>query len=71
MQSLPVHKQRIARVFEKLHDENMSDERWNPADQVRLKYTYSVQYRNFFNPLTGVNSDHDMVEETPRWSFPR
>ncbi|CEL03032.1 hypothetical protein ASPCAL04191 [Aspergillus calidoustus] len=36
MRSLPPHLQRAARVYEKLHDENMPPGRWNPADQRHL-----------------------------------
>lgn len=34
MQSLPRHLQQSARIFKNLHDENMPEDRWNPADQV-------------------------------------
>ncbi|KAL3492721.1 hypothetical protein BJX62DRAFT_250255 [Aspergillus germanicus] len=36
MRSLPHDLQRAARVYEKLHDENMPPGRWNPADQRHL-----------------------------------
>jgi hypothetical protein len=48
MQSLPNDMQRTAQIFEKLHDEKMSVERWNPADQVRIKYSYGAQHRIYF-----------------------
>ncbi|KAL2826240.1 hypothetical protein BDW59DRAFT_161077 [Aspergillus cavernicola] len=33
MQSLPVHLQQLARIFEMMHDDKMPEGRWNPADQ--------------------------------------
>lgn len=35
MQSLPPDLQQTAQIFEKMHDEKMPEDRWNPADQVR------------------------------------
>lgn len=34
MQSLPRHLQQSAQIFKNLHDEDMPEDRWNPADQV-------------------------------------
>ncbi|KAB8204013.1 hypothetical protein BDV34DRAFT_214141 [Aspergillus parasiticus] len=66
MQSLPKNLQDRAQVYKTLHDEQMPDDRWNPADQVGL-LTYEQRHLGgAFQDNRVIPNEGIQVEQMPQ-----